>query len=145
MKTIKNILPFLFILLSFNCRNNDHNPTSIVQTKSELVIYALGDTSGYTNHPFWYAFIREPKPVKQVFPQSPEYAKINKIDGNVFVELCITKVGTVRGAVVKTTDNDLFNRPSLEAAIQWKFTPALGSDSLSYDIWYSYPFRFINN
>jgi TonB family protein len=146
MKKIIISIPVILLFLAFSCKKDSQSPTSADQNKSEPVLYALGDTSGYTAHSSGFAVYRkEPSPIKRVSPQSPEYAKINNIEGNVFISLCITKVGTVRGAVVKKTDNEIFNRPSLEAAMQWEFTPAMVTDSLPMEVWYSVPFRFRNN
>lgn len=144
MKNIIMSIPIMLLLLAFSCKKDSQSPTSVDQNKSETVIYALGDTSGYAKHPMWYSYVREPQPIKQVFPQSPEYAKINNIEGMVHVDYCMTKVGIIRGAVITKTDNEIFNKPALEAMLQWEFIPAMGIDSMTIEMWRSNPFRFVN-
>jgi TonB family protein len=146
MKIILVNILVLASLLALGCSGSSRSVTNIDKNKSEPAQYFIGDTSGYASRPTGFvALYVAPWPIKRVEPQCPEYAKINNIEGNVFIDLCITKVGTVRGAVVKKTDNEIFNKPSLEAAIQWKFTPAMAKDSLPMENWYSVPFRFRNS
>ena len=149
-KLSMNKILFYFLLtvslFTLSCKKNNQSPTSIDQSKSEPAPYILGDTSGYANRPTgWIVLRQEARAIKIIQPQNPEYAKINKIDGRVFIHCCVTKVGTVRGAVVDSTNNDIFNRTCLEATIQWEFTPAIGVDSLPMESWYFVPFVFHNN
>ncbi|MCX6123127.1 MAG: energy transducer TonB [Ignavibacteriales bacterium] len=140
-----NILIFV-ALLSLSCSKNTQSPTNTDENKPEPAPYVLGDTSSSAiPPPDFVPYAKAPTVTKIVEPQVPEYAKVNNIEGNVFVKCWVTTVGTVRRAVVIKTDNEIFNRPSLEASIQWEFTPALKADSTPVDVWVSIPFRFRNN
>jgi TonB family protein len=146
---MKKILFYIWPIISFlavSCEKDNENPTGINQNNVEPAPCYLGDTSGYATRPTGWIVMREaPMLTKIVNAQNPEYAKINKISGRVFIHYCITTVGTVRGVVVDSTDNEIFNRPTLEAVIQWEFTPAIGVDSLPMELWQFAPFSFHND
>lgn len=147
--SMKKILFYLLVILCFlalSCDENNQSPTNIDQNNSGPAPYFLGDTSGYANRPTGFIVLRQlPTPIMQVQPKSPEYAKNNKISGRLYAHYCVSNIGTVRGVVVDSTENEIFNRSTLEAIIQWEFTPAIGVDSLPMEIWLFAPFHFVNN
>jgi len=147
--TMKMTLSNILILTSFlavHCSKDISTPTNTDNQKTEQAPYVLGDTSSTAiPPPDWVSYVKEPTVIKQVEHHFPEYAKANNIEGDVFVKCWVTTVGVVRRVVVVQTDNEIFNKPSLEAAIQWEFTPALMADSAPVDVWIMIPFRFRNN
>jgi protein TonB len=103
----------------------------------------LGDTSVTSTPPPDYVEYKiEPRVVKRVEPKYPEELQGSGLEGNIFVKCWVTKEGNVRRAIILQSDQKYFNRSALEAALQWKFTPARLADSTVVDIWVSVPFRF---
>jgi TonB family protein len=82
-----------------------------------------------------------PMPVKSVYPPYPEIARRAGIEGTVTLRVWVDKEGKVRQAEVLNSNNDIFNQPSIEAAMQWVFTPAL-MNNRPVSVWLAIPFRF---
>jgi len=82
-----------------------------------------------------------PDMINQVNPIYPEEAKKNGIEGRVFVKMLISKEGESKRAVVVKSDNEIFNQAAIEAAMKYKFTPALQSGK-PVAVWVLVPFKF---
>ncbi len=88
---------------------------------------------------------KEPQVVKSVQPVYPELAKRAGVEGSVFVKILVSKQGKPLKAVVVKTDSQIFNKPAIDAAMQFIFTPAIQHKE-PVMVWVVVPFRFrLNN
>ncbi|MDD8018594.1 MAG: TonB family protein [Bacteroidota bacterium] len=74
-------------------------------------------------------------------PSYPEEARKQKIEGMVWVKIWVDKKGSAHKAVVLKSDAEIFNQPSIDAAMKWKFSPAILKGE-PVDVWVSIPFKF---
>jgi protein TonB len=82
-----------------------------------------------------------PVAVKAVVPVYPDIARRAGIEGTAWVRIWVGKDGLAKKAEVMKSDADLFNQPSIDAAMQWVFTPAIMNNG-PVSVWVSIPFRF---
>ena len=80
-------------------------------------------------------------PVITPAPEYPELARRINAEGNVFVQVLVTQEGRVKKAILAKSDCDMFDQPSLDAAMKWVFTPAL-MNGHPVKVWVTIPFRF---
>jgi periplasmic protein TonB len=83
----------------------------------------------------------EPKIVSSPAPEYPEIALKTGIEGNVWLNVLVTKEGRVKKVLILKTDGDIFIQASMDAAKRWVFTPAL-MNGRPVPVWVSIPFRF---
>jgi protein TonB len=62
--------------------------------------------------------------IKQVAPYYPELAQKAGIEGNVFVLVHVDTAGMPTKVEIYKSDNEVLNQSALEAAKQWRFSPA---------------------
>ncbi len=76
-------------------------------------------------------------------PHYPPVAKMNKIEGSVWVKVLVGKDGTVRKAMIAKPSGKAvgFEESALEAARQGTWTPAL-LKGLYVDSWVTYEIKF---
>lgn len=86
-------------------------------------------------------FQKAPVIIKRVQPVYPEIARKAGIEGTVWVELWITKEGKVKKAVVVKSASEIFNQPTLDAAMQFVFTPAMMQNG-PVAVWVTMPFHY---
>lgn len=85
---------------------------------------------------------RQPDPINPpVWPVYPKEAREKGIEGTVYVKLLVNDKGTVEKAVVEQSDAEIFNKVSVDAAMKWKFKPALKQGS-PVSTWIMLPFKF---
>ena len=84
---------------------------------------------------------KAPEIVKKIEPRYPEIAIRAGIEGTVFLNLWVDKMGKVRKAVVLRSEAQVLNSSAEEAAMQWLFTPAIMQHN-PVSVWVSIPFRF---
>ena len=84
---------------------------------------------------------KNPVPVKQIAPDYPEIARRAGVEGTVWVSVCVDKEGKVKRARISKSDAEIFNQPSIEAAMKWVFTPAIMNNS-PVEVRVSVPFKF---
>ncbi|MGO9480565.1 MAG: energy transducer TonB [Candidatus Kryptoniota bacterium] len=84
---------------------------------------------------------KEPQVVRQVTPKYPELAQRAGIEGRVYVKIWVDKEGKPRKAVVLKSDAEIFDQPSVNAAMQYLFTPAIMNKG-PVAVWYVVPFTF---
>jgi len=65
-----------------------------------------------------------PKPTKTVPPVYPYNMRLAGLQGAVTLEYIVTPAGAVAEAFVVASNNPWFERPALDAVLQWKFSPA---------------------
>ncbi len=74
-------------------------------------------------------------------PVYPEEARKQKIEGTVWVKMWIDKKGNARRVEILKSDAEIFNQASIDAAMKWKFSPAMLKGE-PVDVWVSIPFKF---
>ncbi len=84
---------------------------------------------------------KNPVPVKQIAPAYPEIARRAGVEGTVWVKIWVDKEGKAKRAQVLKSDAELFNQPSIDAAMKWVFTPAIMNNG-PVAVWVSIPFKF---
>ncbi len=88
---------------------------------------------------------KEPQVVSGVTPDYPDIAKRAGVEGTVYVKILVSKEGKPMKAVVIKSDADVFNKPAIDAAMKFVFTPAIQHQS-PVMVWVVVPFRFkLNN
>ena len=84
---------------------------------------------------------KQPTPTKQVQPAYPEAARRAGAEGTVWVSIWIDARGNPKKAKVIKSDAEVFNQAALDAAMQWRFTPAvLKKEPVA--VWVAIPFKF---
>jgi protein TonB len=85
---------------------------------------------------------REPKPVYTFEIEYPRFAKEASIEGTVLLALMIDNEGKVSRARVLKGPHSKLNEAAREAALKFKFTPALkGGQPVATEIMYKYTFE----
>jgi protein TonB len=82
-----------------------------------------------------------PMPIRQIKPVFPEIARRSGVEGTVWVKILVDKEGNARKAVVVRSEVGIFDDAAVEAALQWKFTPAIMNNG-PVSVWVAIPFRF---
>jgi len=85
---------------------------------------------------------KQPVPVQNPWPVYPESARRAGLEGTAWVKVFVDEAGIARKAEVIKSDNEIFNQPSIDAAMQWKFEPALLSSGKKVAVWVTVPFKF---
>lgn len=84
----------------------------------------------------------QPKVIHQVNPQYPDLARKGGVEGRVLVQILIGLDGTVEEAkVIKASPEGFFDSAAIEAALQWRFSPAFQRDK-PVKVRYQLPFNF---
>lgn len=83
----------------------------------------------------------QPLPGNNPAPVYPEIARRAGVEGTVWVKIWVDKDGNPRKAQVLKSDAELFNQPAIDAAMRWKFTPAIMNNG-PVAVWVSIPFKF---
>jgi len=79
--------------------------------------------------------------VERTNPVYPDSAKKKGLEGTVYVQVFVDTAGMPTKAKVVKSDNPLFDRPSLDAIRNWRFTPAqVGGKPVG--VWVTVPFRY---
>lgn len=84
---------------------------------------------------------KEPQIVKQVKPVYPELAQRAGIEGRVIVKIWVDKDGKPHKAIVLKSDAEIFNKAAVDAAMQYRFTPAIMNHG-PVAVWVVIPFTF---
>ena len=82
-----------------------------------------------------------PQVVKQVIPKYPELAQRAGIEGRVIVKIWVDKNGAPHQAIVMKSDAEIFDQPAVDAAMQYRFTPAIMNKG-PVAVWVVIPFTF---
>jgi TonB family protein len=86
----------------------------------------------------------QPQPVNTPAPVYPDAARKDGLEGTVWVKLWVDANGTTRKASILKSDAEIFNQPTIDAAMKWKFTPAVMKGK-PVAVWVSVPFKFKMN
>jgi hypothetical protein len=84
---------------------------------------------------------KEPRFVRRVLPNCPSEAISKSISGTTNTKVWVDTLGNPRMAIIIESTNPIFNRPSLIAAMQWKFTRAMMTKG-PVAVWLSVPLYF---
>ena len=85
---------------------------------------------------------KQPDPIyPPVWPVYPKEAREKGIEGVVYVKMLVNEKGVVEKAVVEQSDAEIFNKSSIDAAMKWRFKPALQKGS-PVSTWVVLPFKF---
>ncbi len=84
---------------------------------------------------------KEPQIIKQVVPKYPELAQRAGIEGRVWVKIWVDKDGKPHKAIVMKSDAQIFDQPAVDAAMQYRFTPAIMNKG-PVAVWVVIPFTF---
>jgi protein TonB len=86
---------------------------------------------------------KQPNPIpgNSPAPVYPEIARRAGVEGTVWVKIWVDKEGNPKKAQILKSDAELFNQPAIEAAMKWKFTPAIMNNG-PVAVWVSIPFKF---
>ncbi len=83
----------------------------------------------------------QPIPGSSPSPVYPEIARRAGVEGTVWVKIWVDKEGNAKKAMILKSDAPLFDEPAKEAAMKWKFTPAIMNNG-PVAVWVSIPFKF---
>jgi len=84
----------------------------------------------------------QPPEVKtQVQPKYPDIATRTSLEGTVWTDVTIDESGKVTKVTIFRSDAEVFNQPSIDAAMQWVFKPAL-KDGKPIAVDVRIPFKF---
>ncbi len=81
---------------------------------------------------------------KVQFRQAPQYPPLEVVfqkEADVDVKVWVNKEGQVVQAIVFRSSDDLFNKAAAEAAMKWRFSPAIVDGDFA-SVWVKIPFRF---
>ena len=86
---------------------------------------------------------KQPTPIKESMaaPVYPEIARRAGVEGTVWLKLWVDTEGKVRKTSVLKSDNEILIQPSIDAAMKWKFEPAM-LKGVPVSVWVSIPFKF---
>lgn len=84
---------------------------------------------------------KEPMIIHQVIPIYPASAIKDHLEGRVIVKLWITASGKPHQVVILRSSNDIFNQPATDAAMKYRFTPAILHNK-PVAVWVVIPFTF---
>lgn len=87
--------------------------------------------------------VTEPVVISSVRPNYPRSAKNAEVEGVAYVTLSVDASGNVTGAVIAgSTGNPALDRAAVEAAYQWRFSPALDRYGQPSPCHITIPFQF---
>ncbi len=66
-----------------------------------------------------------PRPIVQPSPVYSAYLRHAIIEGNVVVDFTVSPRGEVAEATIVNSTHRLLNKPTLDAIMQWRFSPAM--------------------
>ncbi len=82
-----------------------------------------------------------PEAKTMVQPKYPDAATKAGTEGTVWTKVSIDETGKVTKVIVSKSDAEIFNQPSIDAAMQWAFKPAM-KDGKPIATEVAIPFRF---
>ncbi|HLP16713.1 MAG TPA: energy transducer TonB [Bacteroidota bacterium] len=145
MKTIVALLLLTALTaMSQEQQTPQPEPTAAVSSISApLVAEGTPQQSGKQPSSDYLPVDKQPVPLKghTPWPAYPDSARRAGIEGMTYVKIWIDEQGNPHQAEVIKTENAIFNQPSIDAAMQWKFKPAILKDK-PVAVWITIPFKF---
>lgn len=115
-----------------------HAPASGVSSDAQLASADPQKEPG----PDFIPVEKQPVPVRNPGPVYPETARRTGLEGTVWLKVFIDEYGNPKKAEVIKSDNGIFDQPSIDAAMQWKFEPAKLPSGKTVAVWVTIPFKF---
>lgn len=84
---------------------------------------------------------KAPVVVAKSEPAYPTLAIKAGIEGTVWVKIWVDKTGKPRDVVILKSEQEILNKPAVDAAQKFRFTPGYIKDK-PVDVWVSVPFKF---
>ncbi len=112
--------------------------------KGDSVGVAIGNfkvPSEDTPPPNFVPVEKEPQVIHEVKPKYPELAQRAGIEGRVWVKIWVDRNGKPHQALVLKSDAQIFDQPAIDAAMQYRFTPAIMNKG-PVAVWVVIPFTF---
>jgi TonB family protein len=137
-----NILTTILAIGAFTAYAQE--PATVTDSAAEIAsITAEPAVQGDTTKPpaDFVDVDKEPVVIAKKEPVYPALALKAGMEGRVWVKIWVDKTGKAREVVIIKSDADVFDGPAMEAARQFRFTPAYIKDK-PVDVWVSVPFRF---
>ena len=105
-------------------------------------LFAYRTAGADTNRPADFVDVdTEPVVLVKKEPVYPALALKAGMEGKVWVKIWVDRSGSAHQVEIMKSDQEIFNQPSLEAAKQFRFTPAMIKGK-PVDVWVSVPFKF---
>jgi TonB family protein len=82
-----------------------------------------------------------PQVVNSIMPHYPELAKRAGVEGKAWVKILVGPSGIPLNAIVIKSSDPIFNQTSIDAAMRFKFSPAL-KDNKPVAVWVVVPFKY---
>ena len=82
-----------------------------------------------------------PVPTQSINPSYPSDARAAGLEGTVWLKVYIGTDGVPQKADVVKSDHQELNQSAIDAAMQWRFTPAMREGN-PIAVWVAIPFRF---
>jgi TonB family protein len=136
------ILTTILVLGTFTAYSQEPAPAgdSVAQFAAVTPAGAVQDDT--TKPPADFVDVdKEPVVIAKKEPVYPALALKAGMEGKVWVKIWVDKTGKPREVVIIKSDADVFDGSAMEAARQFRFTPAYIKDK-PVDVWVSVPFRF---
>ena len=87
------------------------------------------------------AYDQAPEAITIVDPIYPEAARLQKLEGTVWIKLWIDEGGKPDKISISRSDATIFDQAAIDAAMQWKFKPATIKGK-PVGVWLAMPIRF---
>lgn len=137
------VLPVVCIMVLITGCTDESSPVAVTATMvvtNDSAYFSNDDFSFYPTD-FYDSTLTVPQPTSAVSPQYPEEARVKNIEGDVWIKMLILNDGTVKRCYVLQSTNSIFNKGTLAAAIQWRFSPAQRNGTPAY-CFVSVPFKY---
>jgi hypothetical protein len=137
---ISLFISMLILATSLAIAQSDENLEGIY-VGSSVAYRGVSEDSLGTPPPDFVQYTQEPQIVFKKEPIPVLDADGSVKEGNVFIKLWVGADSLVKKAVLQRADNQELVHPSLVAAIQYRFAPAMIGDK-PVDVWVSVPFKY---
>lgn len=84
---------------------------------------------------------KEPQILRQAVPPYPPSALKDHTEGQVILKIWVSPTGMPRQAIILKSTDDIFNQPAIDAAMKYRFTPAI-MNKMPVSVWVVIPFSF---
>lgn len=118
------------------------NNVSLVQNRNRETLYF--ELQKIEQEPADFVEVeKQPQPVSGSTPAPvyPDLARKAGVQGTVWIKLWVDEKGNPRKADILKSDEEIFNQVSIDAAMKWKFEPAIMKGK-PVSVWVTIPFKF---
>jgi TonB family protein len=129
------LMPMILVAQEQKANSNNPTPSLIASRETDSTASRLANpplpvnggqdkTSQQDPKNLLLPYDQQPEVTTKVDPQYPQAAKKDNLQGTVWLKVSIDQTGKVVRATVQKSDAEIFNQPSIDAAMQWHFRPA---------------------